>query len=238
MTVSGIDQQRGEGVSMVSESGFSRHDQTSGHSGFSPGAVVVVEELSDGSDWAVRKAFSYKGKTEVFNVEEGMMTDFASVPRVFVWFLQRYGAYTLAAILHDHLWRDLATNGKMEFIDADATFRRAMRQLGVPFLTRWMMWSAVRWGALLKRGGRRGWVLESWRVLLFTAIAAPFVLPPALLIFIVLLLFHLTELVVWVPLRIARAVKLRAGKEAKTVNLPSFDWRLASKQSSKHGCSP
>ena len=95
----------------------------------------------------------------------------------------------------------------MEFIDADATFRRAMRQLGVPFLTRWMMWSAVRWGALLKPGGRRGWLRESWRVLLFTAIAAPFVLPPALLIFVTLLLFHLFELINWVLLRVARAVK-------------------------------
>jgi hypothetical protein len=42
--------------------------------GFSPGAKVVVEEVDD--------------------------TDFASIPRVFVWFLPRYGRYTLAAIYH------------------------------------------------------------------------------------------------------------------------------------------
>ena len=235
MDLSEIHPDRRDPVLEVSEPGSSRHDRSSSHAGFSSGAVVLVEELPDGTDWEVKKAFSYRGKADVFNVEEGMRTDFASVPRVFVWFLQRYGAYTLAAILHDHLWRDMASQGKIEFIDADGTFRRAMRELGVPFLTRWMMWSAVRWGALLKPGGRRGWLRECWRVLLFTIIAAPFVLPPALLIFIVLLLFHFTELVVWVPLRVSRAAKVRAGKEAKNVNLPTFDWRLAGKPRSKQG---
>jgi len=131
MALSEIDEELQEDASKIREPGASRNDQRSSHTGFSAGAVVLVEELPDGTDWEVKKAFSYRGKTDVFKVEEGMRTDFASVPRVFVWFLQRYGAYTLAAILHDHLWRDMATKGKMEFIDADATFRRAMRQLGV-----------------------------------------------------------------------------------------------------------
>src|SRR5438105_569008 len=230
MAVSEIDRDRQGDASNTSEPVSSVDAQPPSHGGFSPGAVVLVEELPQGADWEVKKAFSYRGKKDDFNVDVGMRTDFASVPRVFVWFLQRYGPYTLAAILHDHLWRDLASKGRMEFTDADATFRRAMRQLGVPFLTRWMMWSAVRWGALLKPGGRRGWLRESWRVLLFTAIAAPFVLPPALLVFISLLLFHVFELIVWVPLRVTRAVRLRAGKEAKRVNLPSFEWRLAGKK--------
>ena len=231
MAVSEIGQDRKGDPSDTSEPGSPVDAQSARRGGFSPGAVVLVEELSDGTDWEVKKAFSYSGKKDDFNVEVGMRTDFASVPRVFVWFLQRYGDYTLAAILHDHLWRDLASKGKMEFIDADATFRRAMRQLGVPFLTRWMMWSAVRWGALLKPGGRRRWLRESWRVLLFTVIAAPFVLPPALLVFVSLLLFHVFELIIWVPLRVTRAVKLRTGKEAKKVNLPTFDWRLVAKKS-------
>jgi hypothetical protein len=42
-----------------------------------------------------------------------------------VWFLPRYGRYTKAAILHDHQWRDLATNGEISWVDADALFRRA-----------------------------------------------------------------------------------------------------------------
>lgn len=123
-------------------------------------------------------------------VPASMQTDFASVPRVFVWFLPRYGRYTKAAILHDHLWRDLVPAGKLTLLEADGIFRRAMRELRVPFLRRWMMWAAVRWPALLKPGGRTGWWKESWRVLLFTLLALPIVAPPAALILIAQAVFY------------------------------------------------
>jgi hypothetical protein len=83
--------------------------------GFSNNAAVVVKQLND-TDWEVREGFTYQGQHDVFEVKIGDQTDFASVPRVFVWFLPRYGAYTLAAVLHDHLWRDLASNGKLDYI--------------------------------------------------------------------------------------------------------------------------
>ena len=58
-----------------------------------------------------------------------MGTDFASVPRFFVWFIPRYGRYTKAAIIHDHLWRDQVGKGAICFRDADGLFRQAMRSL-------------------------------------------------------------------------------------------------------------
>src|SRR5688572_16352469 len=104
--------------------------------GFSRDAEVIVRQLDD-KNWEVREPFSYTGKRgEPFHIEVGQQTDFASVPRVFVWFLPRYGRYTLAALLHDHLWRDVVPGGKLDYIDADGIFRRAMRELGVPFLRR------------------------------------------------------------------------------------------------------
>ena len=85
--------------------------------------AVVVEQVDD-KNWKVRQGFSYTGERETFEVQVDQPTDFASVPRLFVWLLPRYGRYTKAAILHDHLWRDLASHGQMDYIDADGIFRR------------------------------------------------------------------------------------------------------------------
>ena len=199
---------------------------TSRGRGFSRGAKVVVEQVDD-TNWTVQREFSYTGKEgETFPIKVGAETDFASVPRIFVWFLPRYGRYTLAAILHDSLWRGRASAGTLDYIDADGIFRRAMRELDVPFLRRWIMWAAVRWGALLKPGGRRGWWREAPRVLLVTLVAAPFVVPPALVVGAALAAFYLFEAVVWVPLKLGEALKRWRRKPAKQVNPPHFEWRL------------
>jgi hypothetical protein len=189
---------------------------------------VVVKQIDD-VNWNTMAALAYDGKIDHWTVPVDSPTDFASVPRVFVWFLPRYGRYTKAAILHDYLWRTQAKEGHMSWIDADGLFRRAMREQDVPFLRRWMMWAAVRWAALLKPGGTKGWWRESWRVLLVTVIAAPFVLPPALVIFLWLMLFWLFEAIVWVPLKLASLIKSR-GKEvppSKQVNAPSLDLKMS-----------
>jgi hypothetical protein len=191
---------------------------------FKEKSELVVKQI-DEENWELRTALSYTGTKDAFDVPVGQKTDFASVPRSFVWFLPRYGGYTMAAILHDYLWRVRAASGEMDWVDADGVFRRAMRELRVPFLRRWIMWSAVRWGALLKPRGRRGWLREGWRVLLFTLVAAPFVLPPAVIILIALFAFYLLELVVWVPMEVASVVRerLEKAKPRKEVILPKLD---------------
>jgi hypothetical protein len=94
--------------------------------GFSADAEVLVRECKDDpKNWIVESAFAYGGKSQVFEVGKNETTDFASVPRVLVWFLPRYGAYTLPAILHDHLWRVEAPKGNITYRDADATLRPA-----------------------------------------------------------------------------------------------------------------
>jgi hypothetical protein len=194
--------------------------------GFSPGAKVVVEEVDD-ENWKVREPFSYRGSTETFSIPAGAGTDFASIPRIFAWFLPRYGRYTLAAILHDFLWRQRASTGAMAYIDADGLFRRAMRELDVPFLQRWIMWAGVRWAALFKPGGRRGWWRESWRVLLVSIVALPIVLPPAVVVVAALAVFYLLEAVLWAALKLAATLKRSLGRPTrKQVNPPSLGWRL------------
>jgi hypothetical protein len=195
--------------------------------GFPRDTEVDVKEV-DETNWELLKGIEYMGKKEPFHVPSGMTTDFASVPRVFVWFLPRYGRYTKAAIVHDYLWRERASKGTMSYIDADAIFRRALRQLGVPFLRRWILWTAVRWGALVKKGGTRQWWKESWRVLLVTFIALPIVLPPAIAILVFLLVFLVEELVVWLALRVwAFFQKSMLHRPAvKRVNMPRLTWKM------------
>ena len=74
---------------------------------FNEGSQVDVEQVGD-TNWKLTRSLEYQGRTDHFVVPAGMLTDFASVPRLFVWFLPRYGRYTKAAILHDYLWRERA----------------------------------------------------------------------------------------------------------------------------------
>jgi hypothetical protein len=78
------------------------HARSERQLGFAPGSKVDVREL-EGQDWETLRALVYHATTEDFEVPVGEHTDFASVPRVFVWFIPRYGRYTKAAILHDYL---------------------------------------------------------------------------------------------------------------------------------------
>lgn len=195
---------------------------------FPKDAVVVVKQVDD-KNWELREMLRYRANREVFEVPVGQGTDFASVPRAFIWFLPRYGAYTMAAILHDYLWRVRAATGKMRWIEADGVFRKAMRELRVPFLRRWIMWSAVRWAALFKPGGRSGWIREAPRVLLMTLVAAPFVIVPGVVIVLALAAFFLLELLVWVPIQLGAVGKarLRKGARRKEVILPRLDLSTA-----------
>lgn len=184
--------------------------------GFDPAAEVRVRQLDD-RDWEVLTGFVYRTPDASISVPAGLRTDFASVPRVFAWLLPRYGRYTLSAILHDHLWQDLAPAGVVTMRDADRIFRDALAAQGVSILRRWLMWTAVRYAALLRSGGRRDWIRDAPAVLLVTVVAAPLVLPPALVVTVGLAVFFLAEFVVWVPAQLLGRV--RAPR-------PRITWRL------------
>jgi hypothetical protein len=194
---------------------------------FTPDSEVEVKELDD-KFWELLRDLRYDGNRDHFEVPVKMRTDFASVPRVFVWFLPKYGRYTKAAILHDYLWRDAVPAGALTLAEADGIFRRAMWELGVPFLRRWMMWGAVRIGALRKPGGTKRWLRDSWQVLPLLLLALPIVGPPAVAILLALILFYLVELLIYGP------QKLLAGKKAPApqappsdVNAPELELKLA-----------
>src|SRR6478736_2672355 len=145
---------------------------------------VVVREVGDDT-WELVEPLRYQGNTDHFEVPAKFQTDFASVPRAFQWLVPTYGRYTKSAILHDYLC-DEARAGRFNRDDADGIFRRTMRELGVSFLRRWIMWGAVAlasfWLALKnavheERGFRvvRAWLRRvfSARSLLLVAVAVP-----------------------------------------------------------------
>jgi Protein of unknown function (DUF1353) len=161
----------------------------------------------------------YHNPTHDFTADPPMHTDFASVPRMFIWFLPRYGSYTKAAILHDHLWRVEVRDESITRREADGIFRQAMRQLEVPFLRRWIMWAAVRWASLAKKKDRQGWLRDAPLVVLISVLALPIVLPPGILIMVSLVLFWAIEWSVYPFLKMAERAK---GAEGKKANRPHF----------------
>jgi hypothetical protein len=189
-------------------------------------AEIKVREVSD-VNWDLLAPLKYRGNRDEFLVHEHMLTDFASVPRFFVWLLPRYGRYTKPAILHDYLWREKAASGELAYLDADAIFRKAMHELDVAFLRRWFMWAAVRWGALKKPGGKQGWTKEALRVVVLTVLALPIVGPPAVAIAVALALFYVVERVIWAALKlVALSRRLRGKPEGKRVNPPRLSLKL------------
>lgn len=152
---------------------------------------------------------TFRGKIGQLQVpateNEPFVTDLASVPRILTWLVPRYGKYTKAAVLHDYYCtyfrqeavetlpmasevfkKGIAEEAERRSIelddrsDADEIFRLAMTELKVPWITRWLMWTAVSWATLVTslrtgRSSRKGlqWV---GRAVLLAGVAAAVVL--------------------------------------------------------------
>jgi hypothetical protein len=153
---------------------------------------LVVRRVTD-QRWEVVEPQVYRGARDTFVVPAGFRTDFASVPRVVVWLFPRFGPYTMAAVLHDWLVTDGIASGAVSPRDADGLFRRVLRELGVAPVRRWLMWTGVRWGALVNPARRAGWWPDAPRVLVLSVLAAPIVVPPALVITAALTVYEAVE---------------------------------------------
>jgi Protein of unknown function (DUF1353) len=153
--------------------------------------TITVRRASD-QLWEVVEPLVYRGLRDTFVVPAGFRTDFVSVPRIVVWLIPRFGRYTLAAVLHDWLVSTGIDSGVVSARDADGLFRRVLRELGVPPVRCWLMWTGVRWGALVSRRGA-GWWRDAPRVLALSVLFAPVVAPPAVVIAAALALYTAVE---------------------------------------------
>lgn len=181
---------------------------------------VVVRELpdDDGSRWQLVQPLSYVGRDETFAVATGFTTDFASVPQALTWLVPRYGRYTKAAILHDYLWQR-CREGTFGWADADGILRRAMRELGVPFLRRWLMWGAVRLAGIVTRSPSSLWTQGAAALsalVMVTVLGVAYVAVPVVVVVAFTVVFAAAESLVWVALKVAS----RGPSVHKKVNRP------------------
>lgn len=95
--------------------------------------------------WRVNRAFKYhvgsKESKEIVAVPKGYITDGASIPR-FLWGIvgHPFGRYAQAAVVHDLCYEKNLYSRKR----SDEIFLEAMQVLGVPWLTRRIIFRAVR----------------------------------------------------------------------------------------------
>ena len=138
---------------------------------------LVVRELREAHIWKLTEDLVYDWNGRRLTVPADTKTDFASVPKPVQWIVPRHGRYNKAAVLHDYL----ATHGDdvdVSRCDTDHIFRQAMMDLEVPFIRRWVMWGAVRWGAKLTGCA----VPEFLKVIAITIVALPVVAPGTLIV--------------------------------------------------------
>lgn len=187
--------------------------------GFDPPGFTVDVRQVDQKAWTLLETLNYTAAREHFTVPKLSPTDFASIPRIFVWFIPTYGKYTKAAILHDDLCRRVKTDG-FSRREADGIFRQAMRLQDVAFLRRWVMWTGVRLGALSSKESRKDWWKDAWLVLPIAFLVSFVLLLPAVTILAALVVWHAIELVAWVLLKLGHRLRTRAGQPSKKVNRP------------------
>lgn len=86
-----------------------------------------------------------------FTVPAGFVSDWASVPWMLDGLVPSFGPYAPAAIAHDYLY---TMGGVLPYVtrkQADNLFLELMKELGIPWLKRSLMYRAVR------LGGGSGW---------------------------------------------------------------------------------
>lgn len=99
-------------------------------------------QFLDGHDWQVLSGFAFQSDVlqETVYVPSGFVTDFASIPRGLWNLLPPTGKYGKAAVIHDYLYRCTDTDREL----CDQTLREGMEVLGVGWLTRHLIYRAVR----------------------------------------------------------------------------------------------
>ncbi len=99
-------------------------------------------------------------------------TDLTSVPGPLRWFLSQYGSHTPAALIHDRL---IGVDPPIEGLtDAytDRYFRTMLKDLGVRWIRRWLMWTAVAFRTRYKAGGLKQASVVAWVVAMALGTAA------------------------------------------------------------------
>lgn len=103
---------------------------------------LLISSRPDGGSWMLEEDLVYQNGSMTITAKKGLITDFASTPR-FLWpVFPPFGRYNKAAALHDYIYNKPSLNISRQ--QADKIFLEAMAASAVPFLTRQIMYLAVR----------------------------------------------------------------------------------------------
>ena len=97
----------------------------------------------DGKDFELKTDYRYEINEKVIHIPAGFKCDLASVPRLFRNIINTYGSHTKAAVIHDFLYRNGYKVG-ISRKEADKIFLAVMKEQGVGFFKRQVMYRAVR----------------------------------------------------------------------------------------------
>ena len=120
-----------------------------------PFLTELVIRPVNGDEWELAQQLHYKTLAgEEIVVPIGFQMDLASIPRIFTPIFPVHGKHTRAAVVHDWLYANRGHLPAGEFTrkEADTVFLEAMKELGVGWLKRSMMYAAVRSGGWLAWG--------------------------------------------------------------------------------------
>lgn len=108
-------------------------------------------------------------------LQEGQefLTDLASVPGPTRWFLGAYGEHTPAVLIHDWLIPTPEGLDGMTDAYADRYMRFMLKEAGIRWLKRWVMWAAVALRTRLAAGGGRRLSVIVWIVAAIVGMVAP-----------------------------------------------------------------
>ncbi len=128
-------------------------------------------------------------------------TDFASVPALLTWLVPKTGTHLPAALIHDGLvgGMDYVATGyppgedPVDRVDADLVFRRAMRDSYIPFIRRWLVWSAVTLGTI--KDGSENWTRAQHLRYLLTALGSLLIVA----VLGIVATLDLFDVVAWLP---------------------------------------
>ena len=114
-----------------------------------PDEIHLIDAGMRGSSRIFRLAKRHRfiSSRGVITAPENMITDGASVPRIFWSFLDPFSSYFAAAITHDFLYSD--GNHNFTRKESDEIFLEAMKEAKVSYVMRKLIYRSVRVG-----GGR------------------------------------------------------------------------------------
>jgi hypothetical protein len=121
---------------------------------------LKVQANNDGT-WTLLEEFEYymddDPTKDIIKIDAGFITDFASVPRIFWNIYPPYDPhYGKAAVIHDGLYAAKIFKRSK----SDKILKEAMKVLGASWITRHIIWLAVR------VGGGHAWETDKFSMLI------------------------------------------------------------------------